>query len=397
MYEKPKLMGSNGKFMSFQPKDPLKNVPEKLQEILYEHLDFYDYYTRRDLRAPLSEKFDCPKIKKMKDKMMMFAERNPKFKQPLLYLFSLPCKDVSVDYFKINTALMDMVKLLKEINGTISYDDLLVLLKFIIYEYPIFCWDGINALIVYEKFTSITSSEVSEEWKDIVTRFQFPDYQEEFMVCLQNLLKREFCSYDINTVNNVLRIVRSCFSQSIKNPAGDYLVEFLLPKMLLKFDFDSGKIIDPAEEVKNPPSEDLEYLESEDDTSMISIGDINFHPYGLYDEHAIISSLRIIPDYIREATNISYQIDEKTLMALKEECEGHLQLIGYMESEVPKLYHVFEYNDDLFVLYQDGTKSEDGYPLIKGYSMVTEKTTEEKMFDYEIDPEEIYRIKPYEL
>ena len=83
---------------------------------------------------------------------MMFADRNPKFKQPLLYLFSLPCRDVSVDYFKINTTLMDMVKLLKELNGTVSYEDLLVLLKFIIYEYPIFCWDGINALIVYDKF-----------------------------------------------------------------------------------------------------------------------------------------------------------------------------------------------------------------------------------------------------
>ena len=213
--------------------------------------------------------------------------------------------------------------------------------------------------------------------------------EKEYKDSVMNVLSREYNKTDIDHINETMHMMES-MCKPWKLHSMRKILNMFFPRFI-DYDDEEKAFIDVSSEIEYAPADDDTVLEYYDRDCII--GDINLEKYGITENGKLITKIRIVPDEV--PSNASYVPSFESVATLKSELDANISQFSYKEAGNFKFVTLMEYCDDLYVLYTDGSKSEDGYDLVKGYSLVKENGRDQKLFEYEIDKKEAPYIKAF--
>lgn len=289
-------------------------------------------------------------------------------------------KEMDILLESLMKLFIDLIRTKKTVN---NFQYIVNLIVFTTFDYPI---RAIGALRVH---TCIQSNLFSDDDLELLNMDGLFNKCDDYIQSIRNILTHDFTSYDIQLINNIMHRIESlakpCPIHCIRN-----ILLWYFPRMI-DIDNETGDFIDVMDKIKYAPSEDDTVLEHASSFSMV--GKIDFSKYSVNESSDLLSKIRIKPSNF--PSNVNYVPSFEYVGELKSELGVEIEQIAYLEAGNPEYRTIMEYNDDLFVLYEDGEKSEDGFDLIKGYSLVKEKSRDQKLFEYEVDKKDSPYIKAF--
>ena len=266
-------------------------------------------------------------------------------------------------------------------NSHNNFEKLCNMIYFVTFDYPI---RAVGALRTAANYNVNKDQDLG-----LLNMNPFYGKEKEYKDSVMNVLSREYDKSDIDHINETMHMMES-LCKPWKLHSMRKILTMFFPRFI-DYDDEEKAFIDVSDKVQYAPADDDTILESYDRDCII--GDIDFGKYGITESGKLITKIRIIPDEV--PANVSYSPSFESVATLKSELDANISQFSYKEAGNFKFVTLMEYCDDLFVLYTDGSKSEDGYDLVKGYSLVKENGRDQKLFEYEIDKKEAPYIKAF--
>lgn len=360
-------------------KDRILSRPVRFQQLMREHLGAFPYPEQGFILTYLKQ-YQPAEAREIGHRIELVREFYPEIFEKLLRAWQYHCPTYN-SLTNANQLFSIVVDAIKANPRPLTLQQQLHLISIISFSIPVFNYEEVITVAMYnddqDQFVSLDGTSSLKQTQYL-----------RFMASVESILKKEFDMKDIQVVNQTLKLVYAPYQTEI--PAGIALLQHFIPNVIM-YHKEKRMFVDPAEEYADSPADTWEIGESV--TSRIQMfGSSNFFEKG-FTEDSLKQSLRVAMHRVSSiCEHGNFELPFNKLVALQEELRTPLTHVAFVEGGNANMFTVMEFDNRAFVLYQRDTSD----PTIYGYSLTDHISQESYCFEYVIDPEESYRIKPFQ-